>query len=445
MIRILKHIFPTVYLWYGFTLGIFVFVISYKFPLLLPLGQLIIMSSLLWFVISGVLLFYSKKLLTANRQMPELLCMGDANGIHLILKNNYPFAINVEIIDELPYQFQIRDFSIKTTLAPNESKRIDYSLTPNSRGEYSFGNINIFVAFRFSFAIRRFEIKQPVMARVYPSIIQMKLFQLKVLTRISRLEGTKKLRRLGQSYEFEQIKNYSEGDDFRHINWKATSRAIGALKINQFEDEKSQAVYSLIDKSRNMKMPFNGLSLLDYAINSSLVISNTALIKGDKSGLITFAEKIETGLKAENKPGQIGKILQALYNEKQGQCEGNYEFLYHYINQSIKQRSLLFLYTNFETTHNLHRILPILQKLNKRHVLVLILFQNSEIIELSKKSPNTVEEIYNEVIAERFIFQKTLIARELKAHGIKTILTLPEELTVNTVNKYLEIKSLGLI
>jgi uncharacterized protein (DUF58 family) len=175
------------------------------------------------------------------------------------------------------------------------------------------------------------------------------------------------------------------------------------------------------------------------------VISNTALLKGDKSGLITFAEKIETGLKAENKPGQIGKILQALYNEKQGQYEANYELLYQYINQNIKQRSLLFLYTNFETTHNLQRILPILQKLNKRHVLVLILFQNSEIIEMSKKSPNTIEEIYNEVIAERFIFQKTLIARELKAHGIKTILTLPEELTVNTVNKYLEIKSLGLI
>lgn len=403
------------------------------------------MANLLWFVISGVLLFYSKKLLTAIRQTPEILSMGDSNTIHIHLKNNYPFKINIEILDEIPFQFQIRDFCIKTTLAPSETKKIDYTLTPTTRGEYSFGNINIFVAFQFSFALRRFEIKQPVLTKVYPSIIQMKLFQLKVLTRISRLEGAKKLRRLGQSYEFEQIKNYSEGDDFRHINWKATSRAAGSLKINQFEDEKSQAVYSLIDKSRNMKMPFNGLSLLDYAINSSLVISNTALIKSDKSGLITFAEKIETGIKAENKPGHLGKILNALYNEKQGQFEANYELLYHYINQNIKQRSLLFLYTNFETTHNLQRILPLLQKLNKRHVLVLILFQNSEIMEWSKNPPTTIEEIYNQVIAERFIFQKTLIARELKLHGIKTILTLPEELTVNTVNKYLEIKSLGLI
>lgn len=283
------------------------------------------------------------------------------------------------------------------------------------------------------------------MVRVYPSIIQMKLFQLKVLTRISRLEGAKKLRRLGQSYEFEQINNYVEGDDFRHINWKATSRAAGALKINRFEDEKSQAVYNIIDKSRNMKMPFNGLSLLDYAINTSLVIANTALLKSDKAGLITFAEKIQTGIKAENKPRQIGKILNALYNEKQGQYEANYELLYQYVNQYVKQRSLLFLYTNFETTHNLHRILPLLQKLNQRHVLVLVIFQNSEIIELSKREPTTLEGIYNEVIAEKFIYQKSLIAKELKNNGIKTILTRPEELTINSVNKYLEIKSLGLI
>ncbi|MFM9945354.1 MAG: DUF58 domain-containing protein, partial [Bacteroidia bacterium] len=305
MIKIIKHLFPSIHLWYGFTLGILVFIISYKLPWMLPLGQLTIMVSLLWFLISTVLLFYSKKLVTATRHLPEILSIGDANTVKLFLKNNYPFTLKMEVIDEIPFQFQQRNFKISINLSPGQNHVVEYALTPTSRGEYSFGNINIFVTFRFSFAQRRFEIKQPVSVRVYPSIIQMKLFQLRVLTRISRLEGQKKIRRLGQSYEFEQIKNYVEGDDFRHINWKATSRAVGSLKINHFEDEKSQAVYSLIDKSRNMKMPFNGLSLLDYAINSSLVISNTALLKGDKSGLISFAEKIETGLKAENKPGQI--------------------------------------------------------------------------------------------------------------------------------------------
>jgi len=445
MLNFLKHIFPTRLLWYGFALSISVFTLAYNFPILLVAGQTILASTFLWFLLSSSYLFYQKNLLIVNRLLPDILSLGDQNKVRLKFKSNYPFPLKVVIIDELPYQFQERNFKISMEIESKGAKNIDYELVPKQRGEYEFGNLQVFVSFPFSFAERRFEIKLSQVVKVYPSIISMKIYQLKVLTRISRLEGAKKIRRLGQSYEFEQIKNYVEGDDFRYINWKATSRATGSLKINQFEDEKSQAVYNLIDKSRNMKMPFNGLSLLDYSINSSLVIANTALLKSDKAGLVSFAEKVESGIKAENKPGQLNKILNALYKENQGLHEANFELLYQFVNQSIKQRSLLFLYTNFETTHNLHRNLPALQRLNKRHVLVVIIFLNSEILELSKNAPKNLEGIYNEVIAEKFIYQKSLIAKELKSYGIKTILTRPEDLTLSTVNKYLEIKSMGLI
>ncbi len=392
-----------------------------------------------------MLLFYSGQWLKVERITPEILSLGDSNSIRMIITNHFFLRVKASIIDELPFQFQLRNFKLNAVLEPKETRNLSYQLTPTSRGEHDFNFINVFVHFPFCFIERRFRIEAKSLLKVYPSLVQMRLFQLKVITRINRLEGAKKFRKLGQSYEFDQIRNYVEGDDFRHINWKATSRAAGALKINQFEDEKAQAVYTIIDKSRNMKMPFNGLSLMDYAINSGLVLANTALLKGDKAGLISFAERIETGIKAENKSGQIGKILQSLYNQKQSLLEANYELLYHFINRSVKQRSLLFLYTNFETTHNLERILPILKKINHRHVLVLVLFQNSEIIELSRHVPKSIEELYNQVIAERFIFQKAWIAKVLNSQGIKSILTRPEDLTLATVNKYLEIKSLGLV
>jgi uncharacterized protein (DUF58 family) len=445
MLKFLKHIFPTRLLWYGFALSICVFVLAYNYPFLIIAGQTILAGTLLWFILCSSYLFFQKDLLTVSRIIPDIFSLGDSNKVRIKVKSNYPYRINVKIIDEIPFQFQERNFKIIAKVETNSTINLEYELLPKQRGEFEFGNLNLFVSFPFSFAERRFQIRQNQLVKVYPSIISMKIFQLKVLTRISRLEGSKKIRRLGQSYEFEQIKNYVQGDDFRHINWKATSRATGNLKINQFEDEKSQAVYNIIDKSRNMKMPFNGLSLLDYSINSSLVIANTALLKSDKAGLVSFAEKVETGIKAENKPGQLNKILNALYKENQGLLEANFELLYQFVNQAIKQRSLLFLYTNFETTHNLHRNIQVLQRLNMRHVLVVVIFQNSEIIELSKSTPKNLEGIYNEVIAEKFIYQKSLIAKELKSYGIKTILTRPEDLTINTVNKYLEIKSMGLI
>jgi len=137
------------------------------------------------------------------------------------------------------------------------------------------------------------------------------------------------MRRLGHSMEFEQIKEYVSGDDYRTVNWNATARK-GALMVNNFTDEKSQQVYCIIDKSRVMKMPFEGLSLLDYAINASLVLSNIALLKQDKAGLITFAENLSAFLPAEKKETQMHLILQALFNQKTRYLESDYEKTVHY-------------------------------------------------------------------------------------------------------------------
>ena len=123
--------------------------------------------------------------------------------------------------------------------------------------------------------------------------------------------GIKKIRKIGHNLEMESIKEYVVGDDYRTINWKATARK-GELMVNNYQDEKSQQVYSLVDKSRVMQMPFEGMSLLDYAINASLVISNIAVKKEDKAGLITFQHKIGTLLPASSRNNQVQLIMQAL-------------------------------------------------------------------------------------------------------------------------------------
>jgi uncharacterized protein (DUF58 family) len=110
------------------------------------------------------------------------------------------------------------------------------------------------------------------------------------------MTGIKKIRRLGHNNEFEQIKNYVQGDDIRTVNWKATSRR-NELMVNQYQDERAQHIYSVIDKSRSMRMPFNDLTLLDYSINSTLAFSNICLRKGDKVGLMTYSDKLEQKLR----------------------------------------------------------------------------------------------------------------------------------------------------
>ena len=215
--------------------------------------------------------------------------------------------------------------------------------------------------------------------------------------------------------------------------------------VNQFQDEKSQSVYMAIDKGRVMQMPFNGLSLLDYAINSTLVLSNVILKKQDKVGLFSFSKTVENRVFAERRTSQMQKILETLYNIKTNFFESDYSRLYADIKKNINQRSLIILYTNFETMEGLNRQLPYLKGIAKSHLLVVVFFNNTELNSIINKKTEVIQDIYDKVVAEKFMFEKRLIAHELKKYGIHSLLTSPENLTLEAINKYLEIKARGIL
>ena len=391
-----------------------------------------------------LLLFGPNIKIEVNRKLPKIFSNGDLNKVRVEIHNKANIDLNIIIIDELPFQFQIRNFERALNIGAGFKETIFYELRPVTRGGYQFGYINLFAQTKLGLLERRFKKSEPQEIAVYPSIIQMKNFGLMAVSRLMQFSGIKKMRRIGHSYEFEQIKNYVKGDDYRSINWKASGRR-GDLMVNQYEDERAQQVYSVIDKSRVMKMPFEGLSLMDYAINTSLVISNIALQKHDRAGLITFSDKLGTFLKADSQSVQLNRILQALYKEKERQYDANYELFYYASRKLVRGRSLLLLYTNFESEYALERVLPILRKVNKFHLLVVIFFENTEISDHIKKSAQSLEQIYHQTIARKYFAEKQQMVQKLKQFGIQAIITKPEELSINTINKYLELKAKGLI
>ncbi len=391
-----------------------------------------------------IFLFRTRKGLHGYRSTPEILSNGDENEINIHLENFYPFTVKVNAVDEIPHQFQRRDLNFELSLSPGVSKRITYSLRPVKRGEYSFGSLNVFVRSPIGFLSRRFQFSADKLVPVYPSYIQMRKYELMAISNRLTETGIKKIRRIGQNMEFELIKEYVSGDDYRTINWKATARKTH-LMVNHYQDERSQQVYCLIDKGRVMQMPFNGMSLLDYAINASLVISNIAIKKSDKAGLITFQDRIGSALAASRMNNQMSHIMEVLYNQKTAYRETDYSVVYSHVRRKITHRSLLLLFTNFESIYGLQRQLPYLKNLAQQHLLVVIFFENSEMKSFLSEPAEDLKGIYYKGIAEKFTYDKKLIVKELARHGIQALLTPPDQLTVNTINKYLELKSRGMI
>ena len=397
-----------------------------------------------FFVLDILLLFFAKSGIVAARTTSEKLSNGDENPIHLNIKNFYTFPIAIKVIDEIPFQFQVRNFEIKKTVKASSETEINYFLRPTERGEYHFGNLNVYVNSPLQIVSRRFTFDNNQMVPTYPSYIQLRKYDLIAFSNNLFQYGVKKIRRIGHSMEFEQIKEYTQGDDIRTLNWKATAKK-NALMINQFQDEKSQSIYMVIDKGRVMRMPFNGLSLLDYAINATLVLSNVILKKQDKAGMFAFSKKVENRVVAEKRSSQMQKILENLYNIKTNFFESDFSRLYVDIKKNINQRSLIILYTNFETLDGLHRQLPYLKGIAKNHLLVVVFFSNTELNVLIQSQAKTIQEVYDKVIAEKFAFEKRLIVNELRKIGVHTVLTQPENLTLDTINKYLEIKARGIL
>lgn len=445
--KIFRALYVSTRVWLLLIAFVLLFILAYVFPVLFPVVKLALAVFVALCLVDAVLLFRNRTeraAFFARRDVPDRLSNGDENPVMIYLENRYPFLTQVEVIDEIPFQFQKRDVLFSAKLKPNETKTLRYELRPTKRGEYSFGAVNVYVLTALRLLKRRYQFSQDKLVAVFPSFLQMRQYELLAISNRLTEVGIKKVRRIGHSMEFEQVRAYNRGDDVRTINWKATARRSD-LMVNAFRDERSQAIYCLIDKGRVMKSPFEGLSLLDYAINASLVLSNIALLKQDRAGILTFADQIGQMVAAERRPGHIQKILEVLYRQKTRFLESDYEALYANVRKQIRQRSLLLLFTNFETVNALHRQLPYLRRLAKEHLLIVVFFENTELKSLLTNPATTTEEIYQKTIAEKFYYEKKQIVKELKQYGIQAILTAPQNLTADTVNKYLELKARGMI
>ena len=417
-----------------------VFVASYFLPPWFRIGVLILILLGLALVVDTLLIYSIKNGVKAERWLPDRFSMGDDNKVILLFQNHYHFPANISVIDELPAQFQERKWLRKLRMETKGKSMLEYKLRPVTRGEYVFHDINVYVQAPLGLVKRRYIFPAQHTVKVYPSFVQMRRYQLLAVSNRLQEAGVKKIRRIGHSLEFEQIKDYVRGDDYRTINWKATARK-GNLMVNSFTDERSQQVYCLINKGRVMKMPFDNLTLLDHAINASLVLSNVALIRQDKAGLITFEKEIDTFLPADKKPTQMNLILESLYRQQTTFLEPDFEKLFSVIRNRITNRSLLILFTNFESLESLNRALPAFKRMAHYHLLLLVFFENSELKSITSKQATTLEGIYIKTIAEKFAYEKRQMVKELHKNGIMSILTTPANLTVNTINRYLELKT----
>lgn len=413
------------------------------YPPLFTLGRTLVVLLCIIVSIDIVLLYHSSKV-KAYRNMDTRFSNGDDNSVRLRIENNYPFAVQAKVIDEVPFIFQLRHLEFGLSLKAHEGKTITYKLRPTQRGQYEFGHIRVFVQTPLGLLSRRYTCGQPMAVKVYPSFKHLSHYEFLAISHHLTEQGIKRMHRVGNNTEFEQIKDYVPGDDFRHINWKATARRA-RLMTNVYQEERAQQIVNLIDKGRTMQQSFNGMTYLDDAINASLALSYIAMKREDKAGLGVFSAQLDTFVPPSRSSSQLHLLLENLYKEHNLLAESDFSALVSHLDRQLNKRSLLILYTNFADMAAMRRQLPYLLQLNRRHRLLVVFFEDCEMKDFITTKSHTVADDYEHVIAEKYLYEQRLIVSTLKQYGIMSLLTQPQQLSVNIINKYLDLKHQGLL
>lgn len=418
---------------------------AFFWPVLHPGAHALALGTAALLVVDLVLLAGGSTV-AAERELPDRFSNGDDNAVQVQLYSRSDLPLRCTVIDELPAQLQVRDQSFTVTVPPRRERTVRYTVRPTERGVYEFGAINVYVATPLGLVERRVLVEEGAEVPVYPSFKQMQKYE--IMAASNRLEevGVKKVRRVGHTMELDRIREYVPGDDRRAVNWKATARR-GDLMVNVYQDERAQPVYCLLNMGRVMEMPFEEMTLLDHSINASLVMANIALRKQDRAGLITFSDEMGPVVPADRRTDQLHRIQERLYHLDTDFLEADYRRLATFVRSQVPRRSLLLLFTNFSALSSMERHLGSLQVLARRHPLVVIFFENTELTRLMETTADaaTTEDVYVRGMAEKFAYEKQEIVHELRRRGIYSILTPPDQLSVETINKYLELKARGVI
>jgi len=374
--------------------------------------------------------------LTVQRIDSEKLSHQALNQIAFTVHNPSHFILNVQAIDTInDRHFTVSEEDMSHSIPPGGTVTFSYCVTPSKRGAFIFTHIHLRIHGLLGLGIKHHAHHCPLEYKVYPNLQDLNRFR--IMTQKNRLlpQGDKTVRLYGFGTEFESLRTYVEGDDYRKINWPVTAREM-RLIVNDYQIEKNQPVFLMVDSGRPMSYDVNGYKKLDYAINAALVLSDIVNQKGDQCGLLTFDKEVQNLISPGKGEVHRNNLMEALYHIQGTRDTSNYEAAFRALCQRQKRRSIVFIFTDFETLEEAKELTAHISLLKKRHLPIVVFMKNEELIALAEHN----KDAYVQEVAQSFLVERKQLFRTLGAMAIPNIETAAEQFSVAAVNQYLTLR-----
>ncbi|MCE5200323.1 MAG: DUF58 domain-containing protein [Armatimonadota bacterium] len=382
---------------------------------------------------------------TAGRTLETVLSLGERNAVWIEVTHLGRRPLTVVVCDEPPLKFNSESSTLKFDIKPEQSVRENYKVTPLERGDYTFGDLSVRHFTKLGFVMRQEVISQEMAVKVYPDVFQTKKHL--ILARENRVSmmGLRRSKMLGQGQEFERLRDYVPDDPLRHVDWKATARR-GSLITREYDVEQSQNIMILLDMGRTMASRTEdsegqlGMSKADYAINASVLLTHVAAQSDDRVGLFCFAKSPIAFVPPGKGASQASALMEALYPLQPRSEESDYFYNLSVLSHRQRKRSLVFLFTDLIDSESSRSLISSMSLLVKKHLVVCVALADYELPSIIDAKPAKPADMYAQTVALSIIRERKKALAQLANLGVVTLDATPADLSVATVNKYLQLK-----
>ncbi|MFI5384533.1 MAG: DUF58 domain-containing protein [Fimbriimonadales bacterium] len=378
------------------------------------------------------------------RDFDPVLSVRAANKIVLTLTNESLDTIRGVLRDEPPPQFPASQREFRLDIGPEREMEFEYTVTPDERGSESFKGTYVRLACPLGLVVRQGLLPTEEPIRVYPNVLALREFDL--LKQKGRLReiGIRRSRMRGLGTEFESLREYAEGDDFRKIDWKASARHA-KLVVRQFEQERNQAVMIVIDIGRHMLAEVNGVRKLDHALDACLLLTNAAAHAGDLIGLLVYSDVVRRYIPPKKGRNQIGMIIEALHDLVAEPIESDPAAAFAFMASRWKRRSLVVAFTDLDDPDRARALATALGPQARRHLLLLARVSDPKLKEALEPAMEKVEDMYLSAAAGLLVTDRRAATSVLSAANINNLEAEPQDLAASLVSYYFDVKERSLL
>lgn len=396
-------------------------------------------SLLLWLAVFDYWLMKPK--LVVQRQFEERLGLGREAKVKLLFVNNSGYALNLEAEDTPPEHTRHAAGRAELSVAARSTAETEYVLTPERRGDLPFGTLFLRLRGRMGLVRRRMLVApEQGTLRVYPDVGAYRKYELLIRRGYLYMPGYRPSKFLGRGTAFERLREYQLDDDYQKINWKATAR-LGRPVVMEYEVEKNQNVFLMIDAGRLMSLDVFGMTKLDHALRAALVLAAVCALKGDNVGLLVFSGDVKSYIAPGRGRAHLARCMEALYNLEPTEDESDYAQAFEFLMSRKLKRSLVVLFSDFVDLQASSSLVKYLSMMHPAHLPMCVTLRDSDIEDASAIFPKDSLEVFEKVSALAMLENRNAVFHRLSRRGVSIINTRPEKLSSEVIRKYLELKS----